>query len=275
MYKLAISGALVAGLFVALSARAESSRSLDPQTTDPTQIMRAAFGQFTPDQSVGRMKMTIRDQGGTRERTMSTRSLRFEGGRKSLILIEAPADVRNTGFLSIDRHGGSTADEQWLYLPKLRRTSRVASAGRADPFLGSDFSYSDLAEQDPADFNWTMQDPSVRVGDEECWLIDGTPKNDTVRQATGYAKSQMWVSKSKVITVQLKATRLKDDKTKYLKVSDVRKVGGFWAPFKLQMRTLQGAKLESETIIDVLSLETSGVTVADSDFTQARLERGL
>lgn len=275
MHKLAVSSALMAVLFATFVVRADPSRGSNSATPDAAQIMRTALARLTPDRSVGRMKMTIRDGTGTRERVMSTRSLRFEQGRKSLILIEAPADVRNTGFLSIDRHGGSTADEQWLYLPKLRRTSRVAAMGRSEPFLGSDFSYSDLSAQDPADFSWRMQNPAARAGDEECWLIEGTPKNDTVKQATGYSKSEVWVSKSKNVTLQIKATTLKDGRTKYLKSGDLRKVGENWAPFRLQMRTLQGAKLESETLIEVLSLETAGVTVADADFTQARLERGL
>src|SRR5262245_16403333 len=85
------------GVSIALWATAPS-RALDRNSTDARAIIRAALDTQNPSRSQSRMKMTIRDRAGTRERWMTLRSLRFEAGRKSLILIEQPADVRNTGF---------------------------------------------------------------------------------------------------------------------------------------------------------------------------------
>jgi hypothetical protein len=218
--------------------------------------------------------MAIKEGSATRERTMTSRSLRFADGRKSLLLIEAPADVRGTGFLSIDYHTGR-ADEQWLYLPKVRRVARVPNSGKSDPFVGSDFSYSDLSQQNPSDYDFTMLQQSVKVGDDDCWLIASTPKTELTREETGYSRMEVWISKSKLIMVQLKATLTKGDKTKYLKSTDIRQIDGIWSPHRMQMRTLQGGKLISETVLDVVSLHNDVPEVSDGDFTQERLARGI
>jgi Outer membrane lipoprotein-sorting protein len=151
----------------------------------------------------------------------------------------------------------------------------VPNSGKSDPFVGSDFTYSDLSQQNPSDYDFTMISPSVKVGDEDCWQIAGKPHTESVRDETGYSQTELWVSKSKLIVVQLKATLVKDGKTKYLKASDIRQVDGVWSPFKLQMRTLQGSKLVSETLLEVLSLKNDTPEVSDRDFTQERLSRGI
>jgi Outer membrane lipoprotein-sorting protein len=268
-------GLLIAVVVGAGLGSGGSGRALDRNSKDPRAILQAALDTQNPRRASSRMKMSIRDGAGTRERWMTVRSMRFEGGRKSLILIEQPADVRNTGFLSIDYSARGKADEQWLYLPKLHRVSRVPSSGKADGFVGSDFSISDLAGPDPDSFEAKIAEASVKVGDEECWSIDAWPRDDAARDAFGYSKVQLWVSKDKLLIVQLKATTADGKRTKYFKVSDLQKDGGVWTPHRLQMRTLEGTRLLSETVIDVLSVDNAGADVVEGDFTQQRLERGV
>ncbi|HKP62657.1 MAG TPA: outer membrane lipoprotein-sorting protein [Polyangiales bacterium] len=256
---------------------ATSAHALSPDTKDARAIMRGVFESNGAARSRARMKMTIRDGLGTRERTLQTRSLRFEGGRKNLLLIEAPADVRGTGFLSIDYDAGSRADEQWLYLPKLHRVTRVPASGKSDAFVGSDFSYADLSQQDPDDFELKLLSPSVDVAGEDCWLIEALPKRPRVAEETGYAKSQIWISKAKLVPLQIKAWvgLATSTRIKYFKASDVRKIDGVWTSHRLQMRTLDGQTVASETTIDVSDASNAAADVDDAEFTQQRLERGL
>jgi hypothetical protein len=252
-----------------------SGRALDRNSNDPRAILQAALDTQNPKRASSRVKMSIRDRSGTRERWMTMRSMRFEGGRKSLILIEQPADVRNTGFLSIDYAARGKADEQWLYLPKLHRVSRVPASGKADGFVGSDFSISDLAGPDPDSFEARIVESSVKVGDDECWSIEATPRDDAARDAFGYSKIQLWVSKDKLALLQLKATMANGKRTKYFKATELQKDGGIWTPHRLQMRTLEGTTLISETVLEVLSVDNAGADVVEGDFTQQRLERGV
>ena len=266
---------MILGLIAALAPVANRVAALDPASTDARAIMLVALNPKSGEKSLARMKMTIRQGAATRERVMTVRAKRGQDGRKSLVLIEQPADVRNTGFLTVDYNARDRADEQWLYLPALHRVSRVPRSGKSDAFVGSDFSISDLSGQDPEDYDFKLIEQSVKVGDDDCWLIEGTPRSDAVKSETGYIKVQSWVSKTKLIPIQLKVWTVSDGKTKYFKASDIRQSNGIWTPYRLQMRTLQKGSVASETIVDVLSVDNDGAGVTDGDFTQQRLERGV
>lgn len=260
---------------VGLSAVAWRAAALEPNSTDARAIMRAATDGQQAERSAARLKMSIRDHSGTRERLLSMRSKRDASVRKSLVVIEAPADVSNTGFLTIAYQKHSQADEQWLYLPKLHRVSRVPNSGKSDSFVGSDFTLSDLSPMDPDNYDVKLVQESVKVGDQDCWLLEATPHSETVKAETGYEKTQLWISKDKLVMVQLKAWVGGGKRTKYLKISDIRKVDGIWTPHRLQMRTLDGPDVASETLIEVLNVSNDAKDVVDSDFTQQRLERGV
>jgi hypothetical protein len=265
----AVSGLLVFSLAVSDVA------ALDPSSRDAQAIMREALQPRGGDRSLLRMKMTIRQGTSTRERIMSVRVKRAPQERKTLIVIEQPADVRNTGILALDFKERGRSDEQWLYLPALRRVSRVPSSGKSDPFVGSDFSISDLSGQDPDDYDFELVEENVKVNGEDCWLIESTPRGELVKTETGYVKTQTWVSKAKRIPVQLKAWTLNANKVKYFKAGDIRQVGGVWTPHRLQMRTLERESVASETVIDVLTVDNDAAEVGDADFTKQRLERGV
>ncbi|MDB4973554.1 MAG: hypothetical protein JWN48_1895 [Myxococcaceae bacterium] len=254
---------------------AQAARAVDQSSTDPRAIMQAASDQLGGEKGLSRMRMTIRKGSSVRERAMTVRSLRFAEGRKVMISIEAPADVRNTGFLSVDYKAPTHSDEQWLYLPALHRVTRVPNSGKSDSFVGSDFSISDLSGQEPQDYELKLLEQNAKLGDEDCWLIEGVPRDEQTKAKTGYTKLHLWISKTKQIPVQTKAWTLDPNKTKYFKAMDIKQVDGIWTPHRLQMRTLQQGSEPSETLIEVLSVQNRAPEVSDGDFTQQRLERGI
>lgn len=262
-------------VFGAFALTPMAALAVDANSNDPRAIMQAALDQLGGESGLSHMKMSIRQGASARERMMTVRSRRFGEGRKVLILIESPADVRNTGFLTIDYKSDKRSDEQWLYLPALHRVSRVPDSGKSDAFVGSDFSISDLSGQEPSDYQLKILDANAKVGDEACWLIESLPRDERVKSKTGYSKGHFWVSKTKQVVVQSKAWTLDPGKTKYFKASDIRQVDGLWTPHRLQMRTLQEGKEPSETVIEVLSVRNSSPEVTDADFTEQRLARGI
>jgi hypothetical protein len=266
---------LAAALYVALLALSGPAAALDPLSTDARAIMRAVFERPAAERSLSRLKMTIRDQTGTRERLLELRIAHAKDVTKALIVLAEPADVRDTAFLSVDHRSGDKANAQWLYLPKLHRVTRIPGSGRADAFLGSDFSYADLSEPNPDDYDFKLIDGAAKSDGEACWLIESTPRSAKVRAETGYLKTQLWVSKSRLLTLQVKAWVIKDHKIKYLKYGDVRKVDAFWTPHRVQAKTVVGSTAESETTMQVLSVRVGASEVSDSDFDEHRLERGL
>ena len=101
------------------------------------------FGDTT-----AQITMILMDKyGQSTERAIRNRT--FEGdnqGDKSLVIFDSPGDVRGTAFLSNTKKADS--DDQWLYLPALKRVKRIASSNKAGPFMGSEFSYEDIASQE-------------------------------------------------------------------------------------------------------------------------------
>ena len=97
------------------------------------EIMDRVNERETGDRSTSEMEMILIDKKG-RKRVRNIQSFGMEKGDDSLSLMFflSPADVKNTGFLTFDYDASGKDDDQWLYLPALRKTKRIASGIRAE-----------------------------------------------------------------------------------------------------------------------------------------------
>ncbi len=260
--------------------------AIAPTETDPVKIMAAVEARDTGDKMISRLQMTITDGAGrSRKRTVRSRTLKFgppargktskQGGTKQIMFFEAPADIRNTGMLSIDYDDGAKDDDQWLYLPSLHKSTRISSSDKSGSFMGSDFTYSDMTSKDPKNYAYRLVKPSVKAGGEDCWLIEARPKTAKEKRETGYVKTLSWISKSKLIPVQAKMWVREGKKLKYLKATRIKKVGGIWLPHRMAIRTVRGKKVQSTTVLDFLSIKVGDASVKSGDFSQRRLEKGI
>lgn len=249
--------------------------ALPPTTQDPRKIVEAMESRDTGSSSTLKLGITIADKAG-RERTRSVqvRTMEFDGGTRQLILFEKPADLRNAGFLSIDYSDGAKADDQWLFLPSLGRTTRIASADKSGSFMGTDLTYSDMTRKDPGAYTYEMIAQSVMVDGEDCWHIKATPRTAKESAETGYHHSELWVSKEKLLAVRLKAYVSEGKRIKFTQLSDLRQIDGVWMAHKVVVRTMRGKEVQSVSTL-VTSDMVLNAAVQDSDFTEQRLERGL
>jgi hypothetical protein len=191
------------------------------------------------------------------------------------MLFESPAEDRGTGLLSIDYDDGAKDDDQWLFLPSLAKSTRISGSGKSGSFLGSDLSYADMTQKDPKNYEYKLIEQDAKVGGESCWLIEATPKTAKEKEETGYVKSHVWVSKDKLMPLQVKAWVAAGKKLKLLKFADIEKVDGTWTAKKLMVRTMSGDKAESTTILTWAGLRYNDPDVKADDFTERRLEKGL
>ncbi len=264
-------------LFTALLLSVSNANALDPNTKDPKAIVKAAMIERDDgDKQISRSVWTLTDRSGRkRERVLQRWTLDFAEGTKTLMIYESPADVRNTGFLSIDYDDEKKDDDQWLYLPSLHRTTRIASADKSDSFLGTDLSYHDLSKPNIDANSYKLLQASVKVDGDDCWLIETTPKTAKEKKESGYLKSHLWISKKSLIPVQIKAWLAKGKKLKYIKMSEIKQVNGIWTPYKITVRTVKKEKVESSTTVKTQSIKYNQASVKDDMFTQRRLEKGL
>ncbi len=259
-----------------LLSGAATAGPIPPGTKDPLVIMKAVDQRPAGDRATRRMTMTIKDASGSkRVRVVRSQSMDFTGGTRQLILFESPADVRNTGLLTVDYDDGGKVDDQWLYLPSLRKSTRISSSDKSGPFMGSDLSFADMTNQALDQYDYKMLKQSARVGGEECWVISTRPKTKKAKDETGYVKSMVWISKSRLMPLQSKHWIKKGKKIKLMKFAKISKISGIWVPHKIMARTLQRKKVLSTTILDFSGVTFNSPKVTAKNFTQRRLEQGL
>jgi len=139
--------------------------------------------------------LTIIDsKGRQRVRKLTQISKLYDNGQteKKMIRFLSPADVKGTGFLIF--YYREKDDDKWLYLPALRKTSRIVSSENAKSFMGSEFSYTDMTPPTVEDFTYNI------LGEEEikgvlCWKIEITPKADDIADENGFSKKISYIGK--------------------------------------------------------------------------------
>jgi hypothetical protein len=249
-----------------------SAEPVTPATTDPRAIVRASVDRPTGDKASSTVSLTVHDSlGRERVRAMQQRWIQFEGGTKTLAIFQEPSDVRNTGLLSID-YDGDKDDDQWLYLPSLRKATRVASSNSADSFLGTDLTFADMTTVDPEAYDYTMVKQSVLVDGVDCWLIEAKPRTEKEKKRTGYVKSQLWIDKVSLIAVQSKAWVADGQKVKYMRVTNYKKLSDIWTALSLTVKVLRNNAVESWTTMDVSDVKYGVASVTDALFNVAQLE---
>ena len=253
-----------------------SSSAVTPDETDAAKIMSAVDGRDDGDKQIARMVMIVRDDAGReRKRVVQSRRMDFPGQTKSITLFESPADVRNTGLLSFDYDDGKKSDDQWLYMPALKKPTRIASSDKSGSFMGTDMSYADMTKQDPKNFDYTISQPSATVDGDDCWVIEAKPNNPATAEETGYVKSLIWVSKTKLMPLKIKNWIREGQKIKYIKFADVQQINGIWVAKKILAQTKRGKTVESKTVIAFKSIKFNQASVTESDFTHQKLKSGL
>ena len=134
-------------------------------------VMAKVMEIQSSDTSALDLRLTLIDPNGQmRERRIQTLSQTKDGLTSSLTVFLSPENVRNTRFLSIERQGGNT--EQWIYLPALKRSRRIGSSEEGGSFMGSDFSYSDMAS---TTYDEKEADHLLLDEDATSWRIQSTP----------------------------------------------------------------------------------------------------
>ena len=188
---------------------------------DARRIMQQVNDRDDGDNQTADLEMVLIDRSGN-QRARSIRSFRKDQGPDTLtaMFFLSPADVKDTGFLTYDYDASGKDDDQWLYLPALRKTKRIASSDQSGSFMGSDFNYSDLTERDLEDFDFTLM-KEVEVDGHRTWQIQAVPRSEEVAEETGYARSIAWVRQDNHVVVRAVSWVHKSSRMKFMQVKQL------------------------------------------------------
>nr|WP_242513362.1 outer membrane lipoprotein-sorting protein [Halochromatium salexigens] len=152
----------------------------------------------------------------------------------NLIRFTAPADIADTGLLTIDRADGST--DQWVYLPALGRDRRIPSSRKGGRFVGSDLFYEDLQDRkvDEDRHRWLRQETLEGVTTEVLESIPTDPDNSV------YGRRLSWIHPKTLIPMRIDFYQ-PGGKTpfKRLRVYKVERIQGYWTVTDSLMQDLE------------------------------------
>ena len=183
-------------------------------------------------------KMILRNsQGAESTREIRGKALEVEGdGDKSLTIFDTPRDVKGTAFLSFTH--SLKADEQWLYLPALKRVKRISSSNKSGPFMGSEFSYEDISSQEVEKYKYKFIKDDKYNG-RDVFVMERYPQY----KKSGYTKQISWVDKEMYQPLKIEFYDRKKSLLKTLTQHDYKQyLNKFWRPSRLEMVNHQTGK---------------------------------
>ncbi|WP_304545889.1 outer membrane lipoprotein-sorting protein [Sulfurimonas microaerophilic] len=202
---------------------------------DVAKKSEAAMSGFKDSSS--EMTMTlINASAQKRERKMKMIVLENDSGDKSLMTFLSPADVKGTKFLNYEHVNKD--DDQWLYLPALKRVKRIASKSKSGSFMGSEFSYEDLSSFSIDKFIFKGDAKLVTLNGKKMYEVQRKPKS----KYSGYTKQVSWVDPK---TFLIKKVDYYDRKHELLKTAlfeNYKKISGVWRVGKMTMINHQNDK---------------------------------
>ena len=265
MKKSALIMAAITALFLAQSTLAAMTAR---------QIMEAVDNRDDGDNGTADMEMILIDKNGHERERKIRRFMKDKGeDTRFIMFFQSPADVKDTGFLTYDYDEYEKDDDQWLYLPALRKTKRIASSDKSGSFMGSDFNYSDMTDKNLDAYKFTVL-KEVDVHGAKCWIIESIPQSREEMEETGYKKSMVFVRQDNFVVVRAVHWTLEGGKLKYLDVPKLEQIDGIWTPLEMTMTTKKAKKTEHKTILRFHNIRYNQ-DLDENIFTVRRLEKGL
>ena len=184
-------------------------------------------------------------------------------GDKSLIVFSSPRDIDGTALLS---HAKITdPDDQWMYLPALKRVKRISSRNKSGPFVGSEFAFEDITSQELMKYEYVWL-RSEKVGELDCDVIERKPRYEN----SGYTRQLAWIDQKDEQVRKVEFYDRKNSLLKTLLFEDYKKYDDkFWRAHKWSMQNHVSKK--STTL--VFSDYEFGLKLDDKDFVKSVLKR--
>ena len=260
---------VLSGVFLAILAWAAApsvSRGADSAEEAGLEIATEArerqkgFGNFTAS-----LTMTLRNKRGQEsQRELRLNVIEVEGdGDRTMFVFDRPRDVKGTAFL-VHAHKNEP-DDQWLYLPALKRVKRISSSKQSGSFMGSEFSYEDMGavEVEKYTYRFLRDEP---CGDLECAVSERIP----ISRNSGYSRQLVWLDREELRTMQVQFFDRRNSHLKTLVVEDYEKhLDRYWRGGKLTMTN----HLTGKSTVLLWSDYEFGTDLDVGDFSRTALKR--
>ena len=254
-------------LFPALGLLALLAAPVAAEQPDGLELIERVYNRPDGDDMQSDLKMSlVNSRGDQRVREIRQFSKDFGADEKKIMFFQSPADVRNTSFMNWTSGEAGKSDDQWIYLPALKKVKRISSDSKGDYFMGSDFTYDDLGDRHPS------SDTHRIVGQEEidgelCQIVESLPVEDDYI----YSRTLSWVADGKWIVLKKEFYDEDGELLKILTVEGFSEIDGYWIVTRSKMENLQ----RGHHTIMALSNIALDQGVSDNKFTERIMARGI
>ncbi len=160
----------------------------------------------------------------------------------------------------------SKSDEQWIYLPALKKIKRISSDSKSDYFMGSDFTYDDLGDRKLDDDTHTLLKEETIDG-VDYYVVQSIPKDEDYM----YSKTVTWIRKDNFIGLKKEFYDEDGELLKILKIKKFEKISGYWIITHSEMENIQKNHRTSMQLSNV-KINTG---IPSSKFTERMMMRGI
>jgi len=182
--------------------------------------------------------MILRNRHG-QESTRRTHGKNLEvtgDGDKSLVVFDNPRDVKGTAFLTWSH--SLKADDQWLFLPALKRVKRISSSNKSGPFMGSEFAYEDISSTEVDKYKYKYI-KNEKIDNRDAFVVESYPQY----KHTGYTRLVTWIDVEMYQPHKIEFFDLKNSLLKTLTYHDYKQyLNKFWRPGKMEVINHQTGK---------------------------------
>ena len=218
------------------------------------------------------MKMTNR-RGKQRVRKTKTFRKYYGDEKRTVIHYLSPKNVKKTAFLTFDYPDANKDDDQWLYLPAMRKVRRISASDRGDYFLGTDFTYEDIKKETKVSIEdytrTTLREEDI--DGHHSYVIESVPISEEIAEELGYGKVVQWVDSNIWITRKADFYDVRGQPLKTTLTSDISKVQDIWTAHRIEVDN----KKTGHNTVFVFSNVVYDSEVRDDYFTQRAIRRGL
>lgn len=240
--------------------------NLMAQKLSGREIVDKVYNLPSGDDQTSDLTMTLINKSG-KERIRKIKQFTKDMGEveKSIMFFQSPADVKNTSFMSWT-YDSDKSDDQWIYLPALKKTKRISSDSKSDYFMGSDFTYDDLGDRKLDD------DIHELIGEEtidgvDYYLVQSIPKDEDYI----YSKTKTWIRKANFIGLKKEFYDEDGDLLKILMIKKFEEISGFLLITNSEMKNVQKDHRTSMVLTNV----KVNTDISTSQFTERMMTRGL
>jgi len=187
-------------------------------------------------------------------------------GDQSLTIFLYPPDVKGTKLLTW-AHKEKT-DDQWLYLPSLKRVKRISGRGKTGSFMGSEFSFEDIGAQEFEKFNYEFfkeEELMVNGSKRKTWVLKRVPKDSS----SGYSKQIIWHDQEYMNPHKIEYYNRKNELQKIATFKNYKKIKNWWRPSEVEMAN----QINRRRSVLVYSERKIGVGLKGSEFKPSKMKR--